>query len=319
MAGFCDDPTTAVTTYLDSHIAKADSYANSAVNALWGILPRVGTNTPNQGDLTSSLKANPSITGTSIGSISDGNIAIAPPTAPALTPIAKFSLGTAPTFNERKPSAGMPSKPNVSSIPKPSSGIIDTTLNLPSAPTLDFGSPPKLTPIKIPTIIALDIKDFTGIAPTGKSIKQPDASFSYIDNGTYTSDIESQVEARMTQMADNDWGIPDYIWDLAWEQGRERERNETEQIIDTINTDMAGRGFMLPQGVQLARIDQANQKNLAATITINRQQVMEQEKEKTNNLVVPFIMTYFEISKYQAAEYYDLMTKEEYQQYIENL
>jgi hypothetical protein len=35
------------------------------------------------------------------------------------------------------------------------------------------------------------------------------------------------------------------------------------------------------------------------------------KKEKTNDKVVPFIMKYFEVSKYQAAEYYNLMSKEE--------
>jgi hypothetical protein len=38
---------------------------------------------------------------------------------------------------------------------------------------------------------------------------------------------------------------------------------------------------------------------------------MSGKKERTNELVVPFIMKYFEVSKYQAAEYYDLMSKEE--------
>ena len=35
------------------------------------------------------------------------------------------------------------------------------------------------------------------------------------------------------------------------------------------------------------------------------------KKEKTNDKVVPFIMEYFEVSKLQAADYYDLMTKED--------
>ena len=35
------------------------------------------------------------------------------------------------------------------------------------------------------------------------------------------------------------------------------------------------------------------------------------KKEKTNEKVVPFIMEYFEVSKLQAAEYYDLMSKED--------
>ena len=35
------------------------------------------------------------------------------------------------------------------------------------------------------------------------------------------------------------------------------------------------------------------------------------KKEKTNDKVVPFIMEYFEVSKLQAADYYDLMSKED--------
>ena len=35
------------------------------------------------------------------------------------------------------------------------------------------------------------------------------------------------------------------------------------------------------------------------------------KKEKTNDKVVPFIMKYFEVSKLQAAEYYDLMPKDD--------
>lgn len=35
------------------------------------------------------------------------------------------------------------------------------------------------------------------------------------------------------------------------------------------------------------------------------------KKEKTNDMVVPFIMEYFEVSKLQASEYYKLMSKED--------
>ena len=38
---------------------------------------------------------------------------------------------------------------------------------------------------------------------------------------------------------------------------------------------------------------------------------MSGKKERTNESVVPFIMKYFEVSKLQAADYYDLMSKEE--------
>ena len=36
---------------------------------------------------------------------------------------------------------------------------------------------------------------------------------------------------------------------------------------------------------------------------------MSGKKEKTNEMVVPFIMKYFEVSKSQGAEYYRLMPK----------
>ena len=38
---------------------------------------------------------------------------------------------------------------------------------------------------------------------------------------------------------------------------------------------------------------------------------MSGKKEKTNDKVVPFIMEYFEVSKLQAAEYYEIMPKED--------
>ncbi len=42
------------------------------------------------------------------------------------------------------------------------------------------------------------------------------------------------------------------------------------------------------------------------------------KKEKTNDKVVPFIMEYFEVSKLQAADYYDLMTKEDLKLLLKN-
>ena len=38
---------------------------------------------------------------------------------------------------------------------------------------------------------------------------------------------------------------------------------------------------------------------------------MNGKKQKTNQLVIPFITEYFQVSKHEASEYYDLMTKEE--------
>ena len=38
---------------------------------------------------------------------------------------------------------------------------------------------------------------------------------------------------------------------------------------------------------------------------------LSSKKEKTNDKVVPFIMEYFEVSKLQAADYYDLMLKDD--------
>ena len=38
---------------------------------------------------------------------------------------------------------------------------------------------------------------------------------------------------------------------------------------------------------------------------------MNGKKQKTNQLVIPFITEYFDVSKHEASEYYNLMSKEE--------
>lgn len=283
MTGLCGDFNTGVPDYLDSYIDKADGYTNSALAALNDQLPTITFNSANQGDLSGALVFNPGISGTGAGNAPSGTVGVSVPSAPNLMAINGIALGPIPEFTESKPSTAMPAVPTPDYPVPATSGHIDTSLDIPDAPDLSFGTAPNLTPIIIPTIVPLDIPDFNATAPDGSLIPLPDGEFNYTDAGMYTNDVEQQVVDRMNQMRDNDWGIPDYIWELAWQQGRDRENSAVQQTLDDIDVDTASRGFMLPQGIQLARRDKALQESLQKTITINREQVMAQEKEKTEN------------------------------------
>jgi len=286
MTGFCGSSGGSVSPFLTANVTRAEKSVEAAISALRSNLPTINYYTANLGaiddrfDFDTNIKADINYhESTLVDQKVTQGVDINYPLDKSYTVI---KLDKKPVFKGIQPINSIPPAPTINAPEAPKKPDINTSLSIPSPPNLSFGNAPNLTPIKIPTIVALDISDFTANRPSS-NIDAPDGDFDYTDAGTYDSNVVNQIENRMQQMADNDWGIPDYIWDLAWEQGREREVSATSQIIDDINTDMAGRGFSLPQGIQLARIDKANQENLAKTITINREQVMAQEKEKTEN------------------------------------
>jgi len=283
MSGQCGSHGVVVSDYLDGHLDRADEAVNLAYQALNAQTPNITYQNSNAGNLDGDLVWTPGITGTAPGAAPIGTVSVNVPTAPTLQTINQIDLGNKPTLDASKPSSGMPLAPTSGNVALVSSPNVDTDLDIPPAPNLDFGAPPVLTPIIIPTILPLNIPDFDAVAPDPSIIAPPDGKFDYTDGGMYTNDVELQVVDRMAQMRDNDWGIPDHIWELAWQQGREREQVATNQMLDEIDVDMASRGFSMPQGIQLARRDKANQEHLSKTITINREQVIAQEKEKTEN------------------------------------
>ena len=202
------------------------------------------------------------------------------PLSAPLRDIPDVVAGALPTFTAATPTPDLPAAPAaVDTAPIPYLAT-NTALNLPPALVLNIPDAPPLTEIN--PIVISDI-EFSAFAEENIDLtlaSPPSASdFSYTETG-YASEVDTQVKNLMGLMKDNDLGIPSTVWDQMWQHGREREDTKTAALINEIDTDLANRGFFMPQGVQLARRDMARHDSMVASNTLNREKLIEQEKDK---------------------------------------
>lgn len=202
-----------------------------------------------------------------------------------LDKIKPVTPGIKPTFNQTMPTATFEDPPTTKPGDAPDEPTIDTDIDIPDPPSyssLDFPVMDNLLPLDPITLQEINIPTITASAPTPGDIAPKD-TFNYIEKD-YSSNIAQQLDARMNELAINDVGIPDVIWDAIWEQSRERETKAVNQIIDEINVDFAARGFFMPAGIQAARIDKAKQESLEKTITLSRETAIKRADQEIKTL-----------------------------------
>jgi len=204
--------------------------------------------------------------------------------APNLEGVPSVSPGAVPTFSE---SAPVFYKPTAPSVPKngPNAPYIDTSLQVPDAPILDIAAP-SLIGITVPTVVPLVIPDFDpSCAPDclGPDVPADIGEFDFTEID-YTSDVLDQVDAMVQQMIAGGVGIPDNIWNTIWEKRRDKLSDAGSTLVSQINTEWAARGFSLPQGVQVAQIQQAREKIYTEVAEFNREIAIKYAEDEVKNL-----------------------------------
>jgi len=204
--------------------------------------------------------------------------------APNLEGVPSVSPGAVPTFSE---SAPVFYKPTAPSVPKngPNAPYIDTSLQVPDAPVLDIAAP-SLIGITVPTVVPLVIPDFDpSCAPDclGPDVPADIGEFDFTEID-YTSDVLDQVDAMVQQMIAGGVGIPDNIWNTIWEKRRDKLSDAGSTLVSQINTEWAARGFSLPQGVQVAQIQQAREKIYTEVAEFNREIAIKYAEDEVKNL-----------------------------------
>jgi len=273
----------AVYNAIDNLVAKADANIVLASQQLEGKAWQSQSFAANQGKLDATLRVSPRTsryTGVTPDAVSLPGEAV--PASPELEGIAPIDSGTLPEDTTVAPDSAMPAAPSVVLPEAPVAPDSQTDIVLPDPPVLDEVQLEALQPIPTITLTEIQIDDFQGTAPPVNSIEEPNATFSFLETD-YTSDVLTQVEDRMNQMANNELGIPDSIWNLVWEQARERETEAVQQLVDETNIEWASRGFSLPTGIQIARIDKARQQALQKTISNSREQAIKHSQDKLDN------------------------------------
>lgn len=175
-------------------------------------------------------------------------------------------------------------------IPEPLSATIPDTapvikdVVIPDVPEMGYIADPILRPIDIPSLTPITIPDFDGVLPSKDLLRDPDNEFTYVEAPEYDSIILRTVQSRIEEFLAGGVGIPDYVWDMIWDRGREKENRNGLKLVNEITEEYASKGFDLPQGSQTARIDQAHKEVHDAVNTYNRELVIQQAQHEIENL-----------------------------------
>lgn len=178
--------------------------------------------------------------------------------APALDEVTK---NVVPDFTGTPPpqaTPNIPIKPTPAPVPVPgdSPGISDITI--PDAPVLDDLQDPNEWAITIPTAPVLNIPSFNAQRPVAGDISKPSADFNWQED-PYTSATLDCIVARINEFCAGGVGIPDPVWEMIWAKDNDRENRAGYKAIQEVNEEWSSRGFALPQGIQIAQVQEIQQ------------------------------------------------------------
>jgi hypothetical protein len=208
--------------------------------------------------------------GTAVGSIKYNNsldtpkwdFTFRPPTwniaDPVLSEVRKYEVedftGDAPV----SVSPNIPKLPTPDSVVAPGAVPEVSDVIIPDAPVLSVIKDPKEWIIALPTVPIINIDKFTGQRPSAAGIATPGNNFTWSED-PYTSETLTQIVDRVGKYFEGGVGIPPQIWESIWARDNDRENRAGEKQITEINEEWSGRNFQLPQGVQVARVDEVRQ------------------------------------------------------------
>jgi len=202
-------------------------------------------------------------------------------TKPSNLPTWDYTLGTFPTYKEhasdikplfeghnvedpgdapvKTPDTTPPiSYPDEFIADRPGDAPIIIDVIIPDPPEMDTIADPKYTNIDLDCISCdgIAIPDFEGSVPSIPNLKMPSADISWSEED-YDSTILQATQARISELLAGGVGIPTYIWELIWGRSKDKTAQETERAVSEITDEWAAKGFSIPQGAQLLRIDKA--------------------------------------------------------------
>lgn len=158
---------------------------------------------------------------------------------------------------------------------------VDTTFDLPTAPTADYGSVPDLSQITIPTYTPVVIPLFNDAAPEF-DVMPPDPFLNWTEP-QYNSDIRDAVKLVLQQMLAGGTGLAPAVELAIWERGAGREDTAADREIATATDEWARRGYDMPPGALNAQVLALLDAKQRKSAELSREVMVKQaELEQTN-------------------------------------
>ena len=232
------------------------------------------------GDVTASITFNKP------GNVPEWNYNFAPPkwniTDPVLNPVTKTVVKD---FTGTPPPAVTPTIPNMPNPVDPTApkdAPIVGNVVIPDVPTLKDIADPKEWNINITQAPNIRIDDFIAKRPT-TDVKSPIDTFNWQED-PYTSQTLTDLVDQVANFNTGGVGIPDIVWDAIWAKSKDREDKASLQQIVQINEEWASKGFSLPQGVQVAQVQEVQQKQFESDVNRSREMAIREADIAIENL-----------------------------------
>jgi len=186
-----------------------------------------------------------------------------------------------PEFNKEAPDldfSGMPGAVQFTTPPNPPT--LDE-VEIPDAPVIQMPDLPIFEELALPSPPVLDDIEFLGVRP-GFSGVVPTAGLNFVEP-TYTSEQLTKIQQEIQRILNDGTGMPAVVEQMLVDRLVEREERESARLIDTAADEIASRGFSLPPGVLLKRIDEVRQKNADLRAARHREVYLSRRQEEVQN------------------------------------
>jgi hypothetical protein len=177
----------------------------------------------------------------------------------------------------------IPDAPGMANIPAPARPAIDTTVDLPDAPTLALPDMEALEQIRLPDFVFPELPVFEATPPDANGISVPDVFINWSEP-VYASELLDDLQAQVKGMMAGGTGLPAAIEQALYARARERNSTETDRQVQEAMDTWAGRNFTLPPGALAKQIAAIREQGRLKAAELNRDILIEATKWEIDNL-----------------------------------
>lgn len=199
------------------------------------------------------------------------------------TEVAPYDIDEPPDFSGTPPALSFPEAPDPSLPTAPVDTVVLQPVVLPTAPVIALPELPELLAITLPEVPDISFAEFTAVAPGAESIVVNQPEFSWSEPG-YSSELLDAVTARLLEMLQGGTGIPEHIWLQIIDRARDEQQMGFNKAERQVREEWALRGFTLPAGVMLQRIDEARRQSEDLLSKFIRDNAIERAKLEIENM-----------------------------------